>query len=88
MLLAETTIDPELVTPGPLGFAAIVFVAVCTTLLIFDMVRRIRRQRILAQVEAKLDAEEAAAKTVAKPASKPAAKSAAKPTPKKSGSTK
>ena len=61
MLLAET-IDPELVTPGPIGFAAIIFVAIATTLLIFDMVRRIRRQSILAQVEAKLDAEEAAAK--------------------------
>lgn len=80
MLLAETTIDPELVTPGPLGFAAIVFVAVCTTLLIFDMVRRIRRQRILAQVEAKLDAEEAAANSSAKPATKPATR--------KPGSTK
>lgn len=77
MLLAETTIDPELVTPGPLGFAAIVFVAACTTLLIFDMVRRIRRQRILAQVEAKLDAEEAAAK---------APKAPTKPAPKKSTS--
>jgi len=84
VLLAETTIDPELVTPGPLGFAAIVFVAVCTTLLIFDMVRRVRRQRILAQVEAKLDAEEAAAKTAAKPATK----TASKPAPKKPGSTK
>jgi len=63
VLYAETTIDPQLVTPGPLGFAAIVFVAVATTLLVFDMVRRVRRQRILAQVEAKLDAEEAATKT-------------------------
>ena len=63
MLLAETTIDPELVTPGPLGFAAIVFVAAATTLLVFDMVRRIRRQRIRAEVEAKLDAEEAAARS-------------------------
>ena len=61
MFLAET-IDPELVTPGPLGFAAVLFIAVATTLLVFDMVRRIRRQKIQAQVEAKLDAEEAAAK--------------------------
>lgn len=61
LFLAET-IDPELVTPGPLGFAAIIFVAAATTLLVFDMVRRIRRQKIRAQVEAKLDAEEAAAK--------------------------
>ena len=71
MLFAETTIDPELVTPGPAGFAAIVFVAVATTLLIFDMVRRIRRQRILAQVEAKLDAEEAAAEKTAESSAAP-----------------
>jgi hypothetical protein len=61
VLLAET-IDPDLVTPGPIGFAAIVLVAVATTLLLFDMVRRIRRQKIRAQVEAMLDAEEAAAR--------------------------
>jgi hypothetical protein len=61
VLLAET-IDPELVTPGPIGFAAIVLVAVATTLLLFDMVRRIRRQKIRAEVEAMLDAEETAAR--------------------------
>ncbi len=69
MFLAET-IDPELVTPGPLGFAAVIFIAVATTLLVFDMVRRIRRQKIQAQVEAKLDAEEAAAKAKKGPSSK------------------
>ena len=69
MFLAET-IDPELVTPGPLGFAAVFFIAVATTLLVFDMVRRIRRQKIQAQVEAKLDAEEAAAKAKKGPSSK------------------
>jgi hypothetical protein len=69
VFLAET-IDPELVTPGPLGFAAVIFIAVATTLLVFDMVRRIRRQKIQAQVEAKLDAEEAAAKAKKGPSSK------------------
>jgi hypothetical protein len=69
VFLAET-IDPELVTPGPLGFAAVIFIAVATTLLVFDMVRRIRRQKIQAQVEAKLDAEEAAAKEKKGPSSK------------------
>jgi hypothetical protein len=69
VFLAET-IDPELVTPGPLGFAAVFFIAVATTLLVFDMVRRIRRQKIQAQVEAKLDAEEAAAKAKKGPSSK------------------
>ena len=58
---ADTAIDPVIVTPGAVGFMATFFVAIVTVFLIWDMVRRIRRQRYQAQIEAKLDAEQAAA---------------------------
>jgi hypothetical protein len=62
VLLAEdTAIDPNIVTPGVVGFLATIFVAMVTILLVWDMVRRIRRQRYQAEIEAKLDAEQAAA---------------------------
>ena len=62
MFLAEdTAIDPNIVTPGVVGFIATILVAVVTILLLWDMVRRIRRQRYQAEIEAKLDAEQAAA---------------------------
>ncbi len=62
MFLAEdTAIDPDIVTPGVVGFVATILVAVVTILLLWDMVRRIRRQRYQAEIEAKLDAEQAAA---------------------------
>ncbi len=62
MFLAEdTAIDPNIVSPGVVGFIATIFVAVVTILLVWDMVRRIRRQRYQAEIEAKLDAEQAAA---------------------------
>jgi len=57
----DTAINPDLVTPGVVGFIATFFVAVITVLLVWDMVRRIRRQRYQAEIEAKLDAEQAAA---------------------------
>lgn len=60
LFAADTAIDPELVTPGVVGFVATVFVALATILLVWDMVRRIRRQRYQAEIDAKLDAEEAA----------------------------
>ena len=37
--------DPNVVTPGVIGFLAIFFVAVGTTLLVLDMNRRVRRTR-------------------------------------------
>jgi hypothetical protein len=37
--------DPNVVTPGVIGFLAIFFVAVATTLLVLDMNRRVRRTR-------------------------------------------
>ena len=55
-------VDPALVTPGPSGFIAIAFVAVAAILLVWDMMRRIRRARIRSEVDEMLDAEEAAAR--------------------------
>lgn len=54
------TVDPDLVTPGPIGFAVIAFVAAAVVFLVWDMMRRIRRARIRAEVAEQLDAEERA----------------------------
>ena len=55
-------VDPNLVTPGPWGFVAIAFVAIAVVLLVWDMMRRIRRARIRSEIDEMLDAEEAAAR--------------------------
>lgn len=62
--LAETplptpsmTVDPNLVTPGPAGFAAIAVLGVVVVLLVIDMQRRIRKVRYRSEIEAKLDEE-------------------------------
>jgi hypothetical protein len=59
------TVAPDanqiVIDPGPIGFIAIAVVAIGAVLLILDMVRRIRRTRIRAEVAAMLDAEVAAA---------------------------
>nr|KGA06518.1 MAG: hypothetical protein GM42_3680 [actinobacterium acMicro-1] len=60
-IAADTAINPDIVTPGVVGFAATLLVAIVTVFLVWDMVRRIRRQRYRAEIEAKLDAEQAAA---------------------------
>ena len=52
--------DPNTVTPGPIGFAAIFLVAGATTLLGFDLVRRIRRTTYRAEITERLEAELAA----------------------------
>ena len=54
------TVDPDLVTPGPWGFAAIVFIALAVVFLVWDMQRRIRRTRYRDEINDELDAEEAA----------------------------
>lgn len=54
------TPDPAIVTPGPLGFAAIAFIGLAVFLLVWDMLRRIRRGRYREEVNAQLDAEEQA----------------------------
>lgn len=57
----QPTVDPDLVTPGPLGFATIVLLVVAVFLLVFDMLRRVRRARYREEANAVLDAEEAEA---------------------------
>jgi hypothetical protein len=59
VLFAAETIDPELVSPGVVGFIATVLVSGLTLLLLLDMVRRMRRVNMRADIKAKLDAEEA-----------------------------
>jgi Na+-transporting methylmalonyl-CoA/oxaloacetate decarboxylase gamma subunit len=54
------TVAPEAVTPGFVGFAAIVVLLIAVILLIWDMNRRIRRVRYREEVREELDAEEAA----------------------------
>ena len=56
------TVDPQLVTPGPLGFGAIVFIALAVVFLVWDMQRRIRRTRYREEINDELDAEQAAEK--------------------------
>ncbi len=54
------TPDDSIVTPGPLGFAAIAFIGIAVFLLVWDMLRRIRRGRYREEINAELDAEEQA----------------------------
>lgn len=60
-------VDPELVTPGPWGFLVIALLALAVIVLVWDMMRRIRRGRVradiaeeLAQERAEMDAATAA----------------------------
>lgn len=55
------TIDPNIVTPGVIGFTLTIGVAIAVVLLVIDMTRRIRRINYRAQANERLDAEEAAA---------------------------
>lgn len=96
-LLAATPVPTEsadpantFYSPGTLGFIMTFFVSAAAIALIFDMVRRVRRVRYRAEIEAKLDAEAAAPAAPAAPkapaAKKPAApakSAAAKPAAKK-----
>jgi len=60
--IVAATADNTGADAGVIGFFAIVFVGGLTTVLLFDMVRRIRRANLRAQITAKLDAEQAAQK--------------------------
>ena len=51
------TVDPESVTPGVIGFAAMALIAIVVVFLIIDMLRRIRRAGYRADVNEQLDAE-------------------------------
>jgi flagellar biosynthesis/type III secretory pathway M-ring protein FliF/YscJ len=52
----------ELVTPGPIGFAVMALLVVVVFLLVFDMLRRIRRARYRSEVNEDLDLAEAQAR--------------------------
>jgi len=55
--------DPDKITPGILGFAAIFFVALATVFLIVDMNRRIRRTRYRGEIQERLREEAEAEST-------------------------
>lgn len=61
----EQMVDPDLVTPGPWGFVTILVLVVAVFLLVFDMLRRVRRARYREEANEVLDAEEAAAREAA-----------------------
>ncbi|MDH6180336.1 hypothetical protein M2152_000518 [Microbacteriaceae bacterium SG_E_30_P1] len=52
--------DPNIVTPGVIGFGATFLIAIVTVFLVMDMVRRVRRIRYRDEVRAELEAEQAA----------------------------
>ncbi|GLK18158.1 hypothetical protein [Herbiconiux flava] len=52
--------DPDSVTPGIIGFIVTFGIAIVTLLLVIDMVRRVRRVNLRAQVREELEAEIAA----------------------------
>ena len=62
--IPEQTVDPVLVTPGPVGFVVIAVIALAVVALIWDMMRRIRRGRVRADINEELEAEEQAAAAV------------------------
>jgi hypothetical protein len=66
----DYTGDPNLITPGVVGFIAIFVVAVATVFLLIDMTRRIRRSRYREEVRIKLEAEQAEADAAAAKAAK------------------
>lgn len=55
-------VDPDLVTPGVVGFIVTAFIAIAVILLVWDMMRRIRRGRVRADIQEELEAEEQAAR--------------------------
>jgi flagellar biosynthesis/type III secretory pathway M-ring protein FliF/YscJ len=59
---SPSEVDPDIVTPGVVGFLVTAFVAIAVILLVWDMMRRIRRGRVRADIQEELDAEEQAAR--------------------------
>ena len=57
----STALNPDLVTPGVIGFGITFLIAVAVIFLLIDMVRRIRRMRYREEIAQKLDAEQAVA---------------------------
>ena len=62
--IPEQTVDPTLVTPGPAGFVVIALLSLIVVALVWDMMRRIRRGRVRADIREDLDAERQAAEAV------------------------
>jgi capsular polysaccharide biosynthesis protein len=56
-LIPPIEVDPNLVTPGVIGFIVTLIVGVGAILLIIDMIKRVRRVRYRAEVGERLDAE-------------------------------
>lgn len=59
MFLAEDTLTQQTIDPGPVAFVAILFVGIVTLLLLADMIRRMRKFNMRAEINEKLDAEQA-----------------------------
>jgi large-conductance mechanosensitive channel len=55
----DYTGDPNLVSPGVIGFIVIFLIAAATVLLVIDMTRRIRRLRYREEAQQKIAAEKA-----------------------------
>lgn len=95
-LLAATPVPSETAdpantwySPGTIGFVMTFIVVVAALALMFDMVRRVRRVRYRAEIQAKLDAE-AGESSSASQGTKPAAAkpASAKPTAQKTATAK
>jgi hypothetical protein len=56
-LIPPIEVDPNLVTPGVVGFIATFVVAMGVLLLLLDMNRRMRRNRYRAEIVERLDRE-------------------------------
>ncbi|MFK4806325.1 hypothetical protein ACI3KX_10685 [Microbacterium sp. ZW CA_36] len=59
---SPSEVDPDIVTPGVVGFVVTAFIAIAVILLVWDMMRRIRRGRVRADIQEELDAEAQAAR--------------------------
>lgn len=57
-------VDPDLVSPGVVGFLFTALIAIAVIFLVWDMMRRIRRGRVRADIQEQLDAEEQASRAV------------------------
>ncbi len=55
---ASLTVQPDSVTPGVVGFLAMLFVTVAVVLLVLDMTRRIRRVRYRGEFAERREAAE------------------------------
>lgn len=54
--------DPNMVTPGVVGFAVTLGLILATIVLLISLTRRVRKVNMTADIAARLDAEEAAEK--------------------------